>query len=320
MTYFVTRSLAAAIALFAAPLAAQTTITITHPSPESSHFGQGAAAFERAVEAASDGRYDVVVQRVDNEREALESVQLGAQEFSIGTTGAAGNFVPEVRVFDIPFLFDNYAHARATLDGDIGQEVLGAFADAGLIGMAFGENGFRHLTTGKAAIASPDDAAGLKIRTMENRLHIAAWRSVGVLPTPMAFSELPTALQQGTVDGQENPIPVILSNNFDQLQGTLYLTGHVYSPGIVVGSPDFLNGLDAADRAMFQAAAAEAARVNRAKVETDEASGIDELRSRGMDVVAVDPAIWRAAMTEARIAFAEEFGETLMNRIAAVAH
>ena len=178
MTYFNARSLTAALLLLAAPAAAQTTVTITHPSPETSHFGQGAAAFEAAVEAASEGRYDVIIQRVDNEREALESIQLGAQEFSIGTTGAAGNFVPEVRVFDIPFLFNDYAHARATLDGDVGQEVLEAFADAGLIGMAFGENGFRHLTTGEATIADPTDADGLKIRTMENRLHIAAWLSL----------------------------------------------------------------------------------------------------------------------------------------------
>ena len=105
MKKFKVLPLAATLVLFAAPLMAQTVVTITHPSPKTSHFGQGAAAFEAAVEAASQGRYDVVVQRVDNERESLESVQIGAQEFFIGTTGAAGNFVPKVKVFDIPFLF-----------------------------------------------------------------------------------------------------------------------------------------------------------------------------------------------------------------------
>ncbi len=296
---------------------AQERITITHPSPETSHLGMAAAAFEMYAEAATDGRYDVVVQRLDNEREALESVQLGAQEFAITTTGPAGNFVPEVRVFDIPFLFRDRDHVHAVLDGEVGQGVLDAFETAGLTGLAWGENGFRHLTTGAAEVAAPADLDGLKIRTMENPLHIAAWRSVGVLPTPMAFSELPTALQQGTVDGQENPIPVILSNNFDQLQANLYLTGHVYSPAVVTGFPGFLDGLSDEDRAAFEEAARVAAAANREKVAADEAAGVEALRARGMNVVEVDGAAYQDAMAGAKAGFEAEFGAGLMAAIAA---
>ncbi|MBY3217748.1 TRAP transporter substrate-binding protein DctP [Rhizobium laguerreae] len=296
---------------------ARTNVTITHPSPTSSHFGIGADAFKAEVERASDGRFAINVQRLDNEREAYESVQLGAQEFAIGTTGPLGNFVPLVKVFDIPFLFRDYEHARAVLDGPIGNDVLSGFPVAGLVGLAWGENGFRHLTTGKAQITGPKDVDGLKIRTMENKVHMQAWQAAGVLPTPMAFSELPTALQQGTVDGQENPIPVILVNNFDQLQQHLYRTAHVYSPGIVVGNPAFLEALDSADRAIFDQAAKVAAAANRAKVEGDETSGIAELKRRGMQVHEVDRGAFRAAMAPAMAGFQAEFGEELINAIVA---
>lgn len=302
--------------ILAGPAFAQDRITITHPSPETSHLGVAAAAFEAHVEAVTEGRWNVVVQRLDNEREALESVQLGAQEFAITTTGAVGNFVPEVRVFDIPFLFRDRNHAHAVLDGAVGQGVLDRFEDAGLAGLAWGENGFRHLTTGAAVVAAPADLDGLKIRTMENPLHIAAWRSVGVLPTPMAFSELPTALQQGTVDGQENPIPVILSNNFDQLQVNLYLTGHVYSPAVVTGFPGFLSDLSDEDRAAFQEAAQVAAIANREKVAADEAAGVETLRDRGMNVVEVDATAYQDAMAGAKAGFEAEFGAETLAAIA----
>ena len=313
--YFLAGLLAAAFLTQAAVAQDARSVTITHPSPETSHFGVAAAAFKTYVEENSGGRYKVQVLRVDNERESIEAVQFGAQQFFVGTTGAAGNFLPQVRVFDIPFLFRDYAHARAVLDGTVGAEVLRHFTDAGLVGMAFGENGFRHLTTTSAMVHGPADIAGLKIRTMENKIHITAWRSLGVLPTPLAFSELPTALQQGVVDGQENPISVILSNNFDQLQGHLYLTKHVYSPGIVLGSPDFLDGLSAEDRALFDAAAKEAVRANRAKVEADEAQGIAALKERGMDVEEIDGTQFRDAMGQALKGFEVEFGSELLAAI-----
>lgn len=306
-----------AAALPVAAWAEPTRVIITHSSPETSHFGLAAHAFAASVEAAAGDRWDVEVQRQDNEREALETVQLGAQEFAISSAGPLGNFVPEARVFDIPFLFRDYPHARAVLDGATGQEILGRFTDAGLTGIAWGENGFRHLTTSDAVAAMPADLAGLKVRTMENQVHMQAWTAAGVLPTPMAFSELPPALQQGTVDGQENPIPVILANNFDQLQGYLYLTAHVYSPGIIVGSPAFLDGLAPDDRAVFDAAAAEAVQVNRAKVEDDERSGIEELRARGMTVEEVDRVAVEAAMAGALPEFEAEFGADLIASIRA---
>lgn len=309
-------ALSIGLALFGGQAFAEAiTVTITHSSPSTSHFGVAAQAFKDYIEKTSEGRFAVVVQRLDNEREAMESVQLGAQEFSFGSTGPAGNFVPEVRVFDIPYLFTDYAHARGVLDGEVGRSVLAKFETAGLVGVAFGENGFRHLTTGTVDITSPADLKGLKIRTMENKVHMQAWQAAGVLPTPLAFSELATALQQGVVDGQENPISVILANNFDQLQKHLYLTGHIYSPGILVGNPGFWDGLSPEDRAVFQDAAAAAVKANRDKVEADEREGIAELRNRGMDVQEVDTAAFRDAMASVVPEFETQFGADLIKSI-----
>lgn len=296
--------------------AAQTVLTVTHSSPADSHFGEAAVAFKDVLEGGTDGSVSVVIQRLDNEREALESVQLGSQECAMGSAGPLGNFVPETRVLDVPFLFNDYAHARGVLDGEIGQELLAAFPNYGLEGVAWLENGFRNLTTGSRLVESPEDLRGMKIRTMENPIHMQAWEAAGVLPTPMAFSELPSALQQGTVDGQENPIPVILSNNLDMMQQHLYLTRHVYSPGILVCNPDFVASLDDTQRAALTQAGAAAAAANRARVEEDETAGIETLRERGIDVREVENRdAYREAMAGANAGFESEFGAEMLQRI-----
>jgi len=309
---------AAATLFCSAPLAlAQgTQVTITHSSAANSHWGIAAHEFANVVKAKSNNKYNVVVQRLDNEREAVESVQLGSQECALGSTGPVGNFVPEIRVLDVPFLFRDYAHARGVLDSEIGDKLLEKFEPRGMIGMAWMENGFRHLTTGNREVKSPADVKGLKIRTMENQVHMEAWKSAGVLPTPMAFSELPSALQQGTVDGQENPIPVILAGNFDQLQKHLYLTGHVYSPGILVCGTSFWSGLSDEDKKVFQEAAVASVKANRNKVEQDEREGVAELRRRGMQVHEVpNREAYLESMKTAVASFEKQFGADLLKSL-----
>ena len=138
------------------------------------------------------------------------------------STGPVPNFVPDIAILDIPFLFRDYAQARAVLDGPIGQDLLQKFDAKGIHALAWGENGFRNMTNSKHPVVVPEDLKGLKMRTMENPVHIQAYRAFGIIPTPMAFTEVFTALQQGTVDGQENPLSVITSAKLDQVQK--YLT------------------------------------------------------------------------------------------------
>ena len=167
------------------------------------------------------------------------------------------NFVPEARILDIPFLFRDKAHSRNVLDGAIGQDMLTKFDAKGFKALAWGENGVRHMTNSKRVVNSPDDLKGLKMRTMENPVHVAAYKSFGIVPTPMAFPEVFTALQQGTVDGQENPLSVIMAAKFDQVQKHLTLTGHVYSPAIFLMSKPAFDKLSAADETAFLESAKE---------------------------------------------------------------
>ena len=309
-------ALAAVPLAVAAPAMAQTTITIQHPLPITSHYGAGVLALKESFERATGGRYRVNIQRNDNEREVIESVQIGTVECYVGSTGPVGNFVPAVRVVDVPFLFRDYPHARGVLDSDIGQGLLQQFNARGLVGVIWMENGFRHLTNSRREVNNPGDVRGLKVRTMENQVHMRAFTTLGALPTPMAFSELVPALQQGTVDGQENPIPVIVSNNLNQVQRYLTLTGHVYSPGLLICNPGMMQRFSAADRAAFMEAARAAQRANRDKVSADEASGVEELRRRGMQVVTqVDTAAFQTALQAAFAQYERELDGALLRRI-----
>lgn len=305
-----------ALVLAGGPAMAQTNVTFGHPLAATTHYGVGALKFKETLEAQSGGKYKVTIQRNDNEREMIESVQIGTLDISFTSTGPVGNFVPEVKIVDIPFLFRDYAHARATLDGPIGQDLLSKFPGKGLVALGWGENGFRHMTNSRRAVNTPDDLKGLKVRTMENQVHMRAFQTMGALPTPMAFSELVPALQQGTVDGQENPITVIAGNNLNQVQKYLTLTGHVYSPALMLMSPAMFNKLSAGDKKLFMDAAAAGIVANRAMVVEVENSGVAELRKRGMEVVTdVDRSKFQAALGPAFEAYAKEFGAPAIQKI-----
>ncbi len=307
---------AALAALFAQSAAAQTTIRISHATPATSHYGVGTQTFCSEIEKRTNARFRCQIQpNVGDERASIEAVQLGTLDATNTSTGPVSNFLPEVGIVDIPFLFRDYAHARAVLDGPIGQELLGRFTQRGLVGLVWTENGFRHLTNSRRAVVKPEDVRGMKVRTMQNPVHIQAFQSIGVQPTPMAFSELFTALQQGVVDGQENPIPVILSAKFSQVQNYLSLTAHVYSPAVIVLSPRLWNGLSEADKAAFREAGRVAAAAQRKKVNDDEATGIEQLRREGVTVSTVDGAAFRAAMTPVWAEFAKRFGADNIRRI-----
>lgn len=318
---FKTLALAAAVALATpvAPSHAQTVLKLGHVLAKGSHYDVGANKFCEEIDKGTSGRYKCQVfpaSALGGEREQIEAVQLGTQDIVITSTGPVGNFVPEIRVVDVPFLFRDYDHARKTLDGPIGQEMLAKFPNHGLVALAWSENGFRHMTNNKRPIVSASDAAGLKMRTMENKVHMEGYRTFGILPTPMAFPEVFGALQQGVVDGQENPIPVILASKFSQVQKHLSLTGHVYSPALLITSPRIWNRLNDADKKVFLEAAKASVAVTRKKVNDDEANGIAQLEKDGMQVVRqVNSASFREATRSAYANYAKEFGA---DRIAAI--
>ncbi len=311
--------LTAAVLLVATPATAQTTLKMNIAIAQNSHYGVAIDAFAREVETRTGGRYRIQTfysGALGAERESVEGVQLGTLDLTLTSTGPLPNFVPDIAILDIPFLFRDYAHARAVLDGPIGQEMLQKFPPKGMVGLAWAENGFRQMTNNKRPINTPDDVKGLKMRTMENPIHIEAYRQLGIQPTPMAFTEVFTALQQGTVDGQENPLSVITSAKLDQVQKNLSMTGHVYSPAVILMNKAQWDKLAPADKDAFLAAAREAVKVNRARVDADEKKAIAELRAKGMVVVEnVDKAKFQAALAPVYADFSKRFGQDNIDRI-----
>jgi tripartite ATP-independent transporter DctP family solute receptor len=308
----------AALALVPAALA-QTVYKMNISVSQNSHYGVAIDTFAREVEKRTNGRYKVqnfYSGALGAERESIEGLQLGTLDLTMTSTGPVPNFVPEVAILDIPFLFRDYAHARAVLDGPIGQQMLQKFPAKGFVALAWGENGFRHMTNSKRPVNGPDDLKGLKMRTMENPVHIQAYKAFGIIPTPMAFTEVFTALQQGTVDGQENPLSVISAAKLEQVQKYMTLTGHVYSPALILMSKAQWDKLSPADQQAFLDAAKEGVKANRARIDDDEKKAVADLRSKGMSVVEnVDKAKFQATLASTYADFGKKFGQENIDQI-----
>jgi len=302
-----------------APAVAQETMKMNISVSQNSHYGVAVDTFAKEVEQRTSGRYKIqnfYSGALGAERESIEAVQLGTLDLTMTSTGPIPNFVPEVAILDIPFLFKDYGQARRTLDGPIGQDMLAKFPAKGLIALAWGENGFRHMTNNKRSVNAPDDLKGLKMRTMENPVHMQAYKAFGIIPTPMAFTEVFTALQQGTVDGQENPLSVISAAKFDQVQKYITLTGHVYSPALILMNKGKWDKLSAADKQAFSEAAKEAVKANRARIDEDERRVVAELKAHGMTVVeVVDKSKFQTALEPTFVEFGKKFGQDNIDKI-----
>jgi tripartite ATP-independent transporter DctP family solute receptor len=321
---FVRHALTAAIggitaaALVANAQAAQE-VSLGHTLSSTSHYAVGAQAFKETLEELSGGAFTVTEYAsgaLGGEREMIEGLQIGTVDVVITSTGPLGNFVPETYVLDLPFLFESYDQARCVLDSELGDELLEKMGQHDLVGLAWSENGFRHLTNSRREVTSPSDAEGLRVRTMENEVHQEAFRQMGARPTPMAFPELFTALQQGVVDGQENPITVIVATNFWEVQDHLSLTGHVYSPAAVLGSPLLLDGLSDEEREWFHEAARASAEATRGEVSRLEEEGVALLRDNGMTVnTEIDIGPFQQAVEPAYEIFTRQHGSEMLERI-----
>jgi len=309
----------AVVTAFAGSALAQTTIKIAYALAPNSHYGVAANSFDQNLQKLAPGRFKVEQfpsSALGGERETIESLQLGNLEMVVTSSGPVINFVPEAGIMDIPFLFRDSAHARAALDGAPGQEILAKFPAKGLVALAWGEQGFRHLTNSKHAVNTPADMKGLKVRTMENPVHMTAFRTLGASPTPMAWPEVIQGLQQGTIDGQENPMSVIVSAKLPEVQKYLTLSRHVYSPALLIMSKRTFDKLNDADKKAVAEAAKVAAADMRAWVDGVEAKAVADVKAAGMTVVEkVDTAAFQTALAPAFDEYAKRFGKDKIDAI-----
>jgi len=218
-----------------------------------------------------------------NETEILQQVQMNAVQMAIVTGGPFDTFDPIARVINYPFLFKDYAQVDRILDGPLGAEVLKSLEGSGFKGLCFSENGFRNLTSNRRPAKSPEDIKGLKIRVMASAIHQAIWQALGANPTPMPWP-IYTELEQGVIDGQENPLWVMEVYKFYEIQKSMTLTRHVYSYHIDVASLQWWNTLNVANQKMIQKAMVEAALFQRKDNRSKNAARLEFLKKKGMQV------------------------------------
>ena len=246
-----------------------------------------AEKFKEIVEERSGGAITVQIfhsASLGNETEILQQVQMNTIQMAIVTGGPFDTFDPIVRVVNYPFLFKNNEQADEILDGPLGAEILQSLESSGFKGLCFSENGFRNLTNSKHPVDSPEDIQGLKIRVMASAIHKAIWQTLGANPTPMPWP-IYTELEQGVIDGQENPLWVMEVYKFCEIQKHMTLSRHVYSFHIDVASQVWWQTLDKKTREIIRAAMCEAAVYQRQDNRSKNSARLKFLKEKGMRVV-----------------------------------
>lgn len=245
-----------------------------------------AEKFKALMEERTKGEVTVKIyhsKSIGNETEILQQIQMNTVQMGIITVGPFDTFDPIVRVINYPFLFKSNEQADEILDGPLGQEILTNLEKSSFKGLCFSENGFRNLTNNKRAVQNPDDVDGLKIRVMSSALHKTIWQALGANPTPMPWP-IYTELEQGVIDGQENPLWVMKEYKFYEIQKYMTLTRHVYSPHIDVASLKWWNTLKAPTKTMILKAIREAADYQRKDNREKDAARLAFLKEKGMEV------------------------------------
>jgi len=292
------------------PASAAMDIKLAHVVNENDAFHVCALKFKELVEAGSNGELTVTIYpnaKLGDERNLLESMRMGVVDSSIVTGGPIINFMPKFGVFDLPFLFSTPEHAYKVLDGEIGRQMLEDMDNLGWKGLAYGERGFRNLTNSKKPVVVPEDMKGLKIRLMQNPVYVDSFRALGANAVPMAWTEALTALQQGTIDGQENPLNVIVSFN-----------RHAYAPNVIIMSKKTWQKLSPEQQKLVQESAQAAAEHNRAYDNEKEGEWLQLLKDKGMEVTMPDTTLFREAVKPVYEKYEAQFGKELVEAILAV--
>ena len=273
----------------ASPAMAETVLQLGTTVNEQDSFQVAAEKFAELVEERTNGEYKIEIYpngTLGGESDMLDSMSMDMLDMGIITAGPFVNFSAMMGVLDMPFLFANNEEAYKILDGEIGKELLATLEDAGLKGLAYAERGFRNITNSVRPVTSAADVEGLKLRVMENEVYTATFSALGVNAVPMAWAEALTAMQQGTIEGEENPINVIFSYGlWDYNQKYVTLDRHSYSTAIITMSLEKFNSLDEETQQIFLDAAQEAAEYERAWVADQEADQLQAIKDNGVEVV-----------------------------------
>ena len=289
---------------------------------DTSDWYKGAERFGDLVGERTGGRYRVRIYPHAQlagqvQRTELEMLQSGVIDLSLESSILLSLIEPRMTVLSMPWLFDDYAEANTVLDGPLGREILDMLPPKGIIGLAYGANGFRQLTNDRNPVRTPADLAGMKVRVPGIRMYIDVFRHLGADPSSMNFGELFTALAQGTMDGQENPLSVIHSARLFEVQGYCSMWNYSYDPIILCASARLWESLPSADREIFTECAIEAMIWQRDLVAGGDDARADSLRAHGMEITSLDGGAlerFKALVEPVYEQYSTELGGDVMDR------
>ena len=267
-------------------------------TPDAHPYNLGLVKMGELINEKTNGAVKLDVfgnSQLGGERDLIEGLQLGSVQVTCVSTAPLSGFTDMFLVFDLPFIFETTEQARAVMDSEVGEQILHSVDEQGLVGLAWFENGFRNVTNNVKPVTVPDDLKGIKIRTMENPIHMAAFKVMGADPTPMAMGDVFTALQQGTIDAEENPVPIVETNKFYEVQKYISMTGHLFSPAPVFIGKDYFESLPAEYQDAIKEAADEATPYQREQIDEQNVSGLESLKSNGMEANEVEKAPFQDA-------------------------
>jgi len=269
-------------------------IQFAHVEPEDRSVHQGAVMFKEYVEKESEGRIQVNILAngiFGGDREACEGVALGAIQMCQPVTSALTSYNDDFMILDLPFMFNSREASYIALDGELGEALNSLLPQYDIIGLGYNDNGLRQMTNNIRPINTPEDLAGVKMRVMESNVFITMFNLLGANPVPMSFTEVYTALQQGTVDGQENGAALVLASKFQEVQKYISLTGHVYSVNATLINKAFYEDLSDEYKAIINYASKEFLTKKQRELEGNgDADAIRALEAAGMEVNEVSPA------------------------------
>ena len=310
------------LAALAGPATAQTTLRFAHTQPTADSHHAAALHFKERVEALTNGEVKISVHpagELGNDPAVLEGVRLGT--IDIGNTGNPffTRFEPRLNALDLPYLFASYEHAYRVIDGPIGKNLIDGLEKHRMQPLAFWEIGFRNITNSRRAVHAPKDLEGLKIRTTPNPAHVQAFKIMGAIPTPMPFTEVYLALESGTVDGQENPLTIIYSNRFQEVQKHLSMTRHAYTVSITVMNQQKFRSLSEAHQKIVLDAAEEAAQFQRELNRKADTEALEAIRKAGVEVVEnVDTQPFQAMVLDpVKASYIKDHGSEIIDQIIA---
>jgi tripartite ATP-independent transporter DctP family solute receptor len=294
-------------------------LKLGHGTATNSLYHAGAEKFKELAEAQSNGQIKVELfpdGKLGHDRDLTEGMKLGTIQMGMIGVEPLTTIAPKLKAINLPFLFTDRDSAYKVLDGDLGAEMVADLPEKqGVRVLGFFENGFRNVTNSKKEVLTPADLQGLKIRTPQSPVSLSIFKALGANPTPMSFGELYTALEQGTVDGQENPLSLIHSAKFYEVQKFVSLTGHIYSPMVLTISEKAWSELSPELQKVVQAAADEAKAYERKLSADQEADLIAKLEAEGVKISRPDVSLFKEATKDVHLEFDAEYGAEFYQKI-----